>query len=117
MFKTNVNSFIFLRTVVPQVPVETLRRIVEHFGGEDEALALDPSFESTNSPEIEHPVVEPYADAHNTAVFSDLQKLKSVGLVVPMGPEHMYFAAMQSKACRLTEIGKQYWRLVKADKI
>lgn len=117
VFKTNVNSFISLRTVVPQVPVETLRRIAEHFGSEDEVLALDPSFEPTNSPEIEHAVVEPYADAHNMAVFSDLQKLESIGLVVPVESEHMYFAAMRSKGCRLTEIGKQYWRLIKADKI
>ena len=28
------------------------------------------------------------------------------------GEDHMYFAAMKSKSCALTSIGKQYWRLV-----
>lgn len=31
--------------------------------------------------------------------------------------QHMYYAAMKSKACALTAIGKQYWRLVKAGRI
>ena len=53
----------------------------------------------------------------NTAVFSDLQKLEGVGLVVPVGEEHMYYAAMNSKACELTAVGKQYWRLVKEGRI
>ncbi len=32
--------------------------------------------------------------------------------IVPVGEDHMYFAAMNSKSCALTSIGKQYWRLV-----
>lgn len=28
--------------------------------------------------------------------------------VVPHGEEHMYYAAMNSKACRLTALGYQY---------
>ena len=54
----------------------------------------------------------PYADSKNIRVFSDLQKLEGIGLVVPVGEEHMYFAAMNSKSCALTSMGKQYWRLV-----
>ena len=46
-----------------------------------------------------------------------LQKLEGIGLVVPVGEEHMYFAAMNSKACELTAVGKQYWRLVKEGRI
>ena len=45
-------------------------------------------------------------------IFAELQKLEGVGLVVPVEEEHMYFAAMKSKGCELTSIGKQYWRLV-----
>lgn len=54
----------------------------------------------------------PYANPSNTSVFLDLQKLEGIGLVVPVGEEHMYFAAMNSKSCKLTSLGKQYWRLV-----
>ena len=48
--------------------------------------------------EVEHAVIEPYAKAENVAVFKNLQKLQSVGLVVPVDSEYMYFAAMDSKS-------------------
>lgn len=60
---------------------------------------------------------EPYATVENTKTFSDLQKLEGIGLVIPVEEEHMYFAAMNSKSCELTAIGKQYWRLVKEKRI
>jgi hypothetical protein len=43
--------------------------------------------------------------------------LKYVGLVVPVNAEHMYFAAMDSKACKLTALGHHYWRLVQDKRI
>lgn len=49
--------------------------------------------------------------------FFDLQKLEGVGLVVPVNEEHMYYAAMNSKSCKLTPIGKRYWKLVKEGRI
>lgn len=117
VFKTNVTQFTSIRNVEPQVDINIIRRICNYFVSEDESLNLDPSYEKTNSPDIEHTVVEPYALEENTKKFDDLQKLESIGLVVPVGEDHMYFAAMHSKACQLTVIGKQYWRLVKEKKI
>lgn len=113
VFKTNVTRFTPLRTVKPQVSYEVLRRIIVYFPQLNSECALDPSYEPTNRSTIEHSVVEPYANEKNTAIFSDLQQLESVGLVVPLGEEHMYFAAMHSKACGLTPTGQHYWRLVK----
>jgi hypothetical protein len=49
--------------------------------------------------------------------MKDLQKFEGVGLVIPVGEEHMYFAAMNSKSCRLTALGFQYWRLAKEKKL
>ena len=66
---------------------------------------------------MNHVVKEPYATEENTRIFSDLQKLEGIGLVIPVDEEHMYFAAMNSKSCELTAIGKQYWRLVKEKRI
>ena len=117
VFKTNVNSFVSLRTVVPRVSEEELRRLTTYFSDEDSAMGLDPSFECTNTPDYKFEVIAPYADAEHVAVFKDLQKLEGVGLVVPVGEDHMYFAAMHSKSCQLTELGKQYWRLAKDGKI
>lgn len=107
IFKTNVTQFTSLREVPPQVPLETLRRLVDYFPSPQDEHALDPTYEDT---EMEH-------DLNNVKVFKDLQKLEGVGLVVPIGEEHMYYAAMNSKSCRLTALGAQYWRLANEKKL
>ena len=112
VFKTNVTRFTSLRNVIPQVDISTIRKLCNYFSTENSEFAIDPSFEPTNSPSVTHEVVQPYANSVNTKIFSDLQKLEGIGLVVPVGEDHMYFAAMNSKSCALTSIGKQYWRLV-----
>lgn len=112
VFKTNVTRFTSLRNVIPQVDMSIIRKICTYFTDENAEFAIDPSFEPTNSLNVTHEVVQPYANPTNTKIFSDLQKLEGIGLVVPVGEEHMYFAAMKSKSCMLTSIGKQYWRLV-----
>lgn len=117
VFKTNVTRFTSLREVTPQVDVSIIRRLTQYFDTEDYQYGLDPSYEPTNSNSVHHEIIEPYADSTNTKIFSDLQKLEGIGLVVPVDEEHMYFAAMNSKACKLTAIGKQYWRLVKENRI
>lgn len=112
VFKTNVTRFSPLRTVKPQVDSSVLRKIISYFPKPDCECNLNPSFEPTNAPDVEHNVVEPYANDENVRIFSDLQRMESVGLVAPCGEEHMYFAAMKSKSCRLTSAGQHYWRLV-----
>ena len=111
VFKTNVNSFISLRKVIAPITLDSLKMITSIFADEDALLNLDPSFEPTNTPSVDHRIVEPYAVQKNTKTFELLQKYVGVGLVKPVGADHMYFAAMESKQCRLTELGKQYWRL------
>lgn len=118
VFRTNVNSFISLRKVVSQVPDSVLRQLPSLFDTPGVQLSLDPSFEPTNSPDCEeHQIVEPYATKDNTEKFKILQQLEGIGLVRPVGAEHMYFAAMESKSCELTALGKQYWRLADTGKI
>lgn len=117
VFKTNVSQFTSLRNVEPQVPREVLRNLTKYFASPTDQLKLDPSFEKTNSPEDKHEILEPYADPQNVKIFTDLQKFESVGVVVPCEEEHMYYAAMNSKACKLTAIGRHYWYLVKTRKI
>lgn len=112
VFKTNVTRFTSLRSVIPQVDIATIRKIGSYFKDENSEFLLNPSFEPTNDVNIIHEVVQPYANPINTGIFADLQKLEGIGLVVPIGEKHMYFAAMNSKSCALTSIGKQYWRLV-----
>ena len=117
VFKTNITRFTPLRTVYPHVPLETLRKLTEYFPNPQQQFALDPSFEDTNAPVVEHEIIEPFAKAENVALFKHLQKFQSVGLVVPVDEDFMYFAAMHSKSCALTALGYHYWRLVKDGRI
>lgn len=113
VFKTNISQFVSLKEVTPQIPMTDIRKIVELFETPQDSFDLDPSFEDTNNPEIEHKVIEPFSNAENVEKFKILQRFESVGLVTPSGEDHMYFAAMNSKSCRLTALGYHYWRLVK----
>ncbi|RZJ89588.1 MAG: caspase family protein [Chryseobacterium sp.] len=117
VFKTNVTEFVELRSIVPQVPLSILRKLTEYFHAPEDSLQLDPSFEDTNSTEVTHDVIEPYAKAENVSIFKNLQKFESVGLIVPVDEEHMYYAAMRSKTCKLTSLGHHYWRLVREGRI
>lgn len=107
IFKTNVSQFTSLREVTPPVPLETLRKLVNYFPNPQDEHALDPGYEDTKTGH----------DPAKAAIFKDLQKMEGVGLVVPVGEEHMYFAAMNSKSCRLTALGYQYWRLASEKKL
>lgn len=107
LFKTNVTTFTSLKRVQPAITLDTLKRLHQYFESPGIELPLDPSFEPTSS----HP------NAANTAVFSDLQEMVKVNLVRPVGEVHMYFAAMNSKACRLTVLGEHYWKLLDSDVI
>jgi len=107
IFKTNVTRFTSLRKVTPPVSLETLRKICEYFPNPNDEHNLNPSYEFT----------EVTADPTKVAILKDLQKFARVGLVKPVGEEHMYFAAKNSKSCKLTAVGYQYWRLVKEKKI
>jgi hypothetical protein len=117
VFKTNITRFTSLRIVNPQVSLDVLRKIIEYFPEPNYNFSLDPSFEDTNAINVEHNVIEPYATSENVAKFKHLQKFQSVGLVIPVDADYMYFAAMNSKSCRLTALGYHYWRLVKDKRI
>lgn len=112
MFKANTAESVVIRTVIPKVPTNVICRTLNLFPADDAQYALDPSYEFTNTPNSIHLHHEPWANPDHVAILKDLQKLESIGLVVPSEKEHMYEAAMQSSSCRLTSEGRFYWRLV-----
>jgi hypothetical protein len=107
VFKTNVSRFVSLRSVAPPIETAILRNITKHFASAYDDFKLDPSFEDT----------EADAKAENVKVFKELQKMEGVGLVKPVGEEHMYYAALNRKSCKLTALGMQYWNLVTSGNI
>lgn len=112
IFKTNVSSWTPLRKVPPgpgspAIPSETLRKITNYFPHPEDEFKLAPEYELT----------DPTHDDAKVATFQDLQALANGDLVVPVGEQHMYWAAMHSKTCKLTPFGKRYWELVKHNRL
>lgn len=113
VFKTNISQFVSIREIEPRVSKSVLRKLRLYFTSPSAEFKLDPSFEFTNTPTYKHEIIGPYADENNVSIFRELQMFESVGLIEPVGEDHMYFAAMNSKSCRLTALGLHYWNLAK----
>lgn len=114
VFKTNVKSFISLRQVQAPIALAELQRLLEFFPTSSSIFPLDPSFEPKRNEGEEN---LPPPDPDNISRFAILQRMNRVNLVVPVDAEHMYFAAMGSKACRLTVLGEHYRSLVERNRI
>jgi len=107
VFKTNIERFVSLRDVPPRMPLSELRLLTELFLEQGSEFGLNPSFEFTDPSHIDE----------NVSKFKILQKMEGLDLVRPVGEEHMYFAAMNNKSCKLTTLGEHYWSLVKKERI
>lgn len=107
IFKTNVKEFVSLRKNMPSISVEDLRKITGLFNKPSDIFKLDPTYEPTSESFIED----------NGKKFEVLQNYNRVNLVVPVEEKHMYYAAMNSKGCKLTPLGIHYWNLVNKNRI
>lgn len=105
VFKANVDRLHVLRKVEPWVPISTLRELPNFFPDKDHLYQLDPTYEFT----------EPTANQDHVKIFQKFQRLRAARLLEPVEEEHLYFAAMNSKQCRLTGLGQHYWLLAKQD--
>ncbi len=107
IFKTNVKSFTSLRKVQPPIGLAELKELTNLFPSRDFYFPLDPTFEPTDNSVV----------LENSEKFALLQKYSKNNLVKPIDEEHMYYAAINSKGCRLTILGEHYWNLVKKKRI
>jgi hypothetical protein len=107
LFKAHVARVLVLRCCAPPIDRAILRRLPTLFPLPAEDLPLDPSYESQS----QNP------DPIKVSVFGELQSLHRTRLVTPVKVVHMYDAAMQSTACRLTSTGRYYWRLARDGRI
>jgi hypothetical protein len=58
-----------------------------------------------------------YDPALPQRIFADFRKYLAAGLLEPVGAEHLYHAAENSTACRLTPLGRLYWQIAKAKRL
>lgn len=111
LFKTNVQEFVCLRKTEAPISLTDLQQLPKLFEHQDFEFLLDPSYECTNNPKKVPKLTEPYTNEENVPKLKLLQRYERVGLVAPVGETHMYDAAMNSKSCKLTALGKYYWSL------
>jgi hypothetical protein len=116
LFKSNVSTLVSLRECRPSVPLDELRRLSYDFPTPDYDFKLNPSYEPYKDDPEFAPIKEPRSEEHEK-IFQRLQKFRAARLVIPVGEEHMYYAAMRYKSCKLTPLGRFYWRLAKDGKI
>jgi hypothetical protein len=109
VFKTNVERLHILRQCQPAVPIDELRLMTTYFPQPDYDFPLDPSYE----PDPNYP---PRSE-ENERVFSTLQKYRAAKLLVPVGEDHLFFAAIKTKSCKLTPLGQHYWHLANQERL
>ena len=112
VFKANIKSFVSLRKNAPPIALTELRRITEFFSTPYDEYKLDPTYE----PDKHEADIKEINKEHET-IFSILQRYVKLNLVVPVGEEHMYYAAIHHKSCKLTAQGQHYWNLVNKNTI
>lgn len=112
IFKANIRSFVSLRKNAPPIAINELRRITEFFQTPQEEFPLDPTYEPDK-----HEADTKEINKEHEAIFAILQKYVKLNLVTPVGADHMYYAAINHKACKLTAQGQHYWKLVRKNTI
>jgi hypothetical protein len=107
VFKTNVSKFISLRDNFPLIDRSILRELPKWFKDQTDIYQLDPSYEPdrNNVPEEFRQLA---VNEEHVEIFKKLQKCNRYGLVIPHEAEHMYYAAINSKGCKLTALGAYY---------
>jgi hypothetical protein len=103
--KTNIKKSVVLRHIEPRIPLSEISKIIDYFPNPDNKFQLDPAFEPT----------ENYEDGIKESQFLELQNMANNGIVSPLDEVHMYYAAIRSKKCELTPLGKKYWEIIKRE--
>lgn len=116
IYKANVQTFVTLRQVTPKIPRDFLRELPVLFPDEAEEFALDPTYEEARD-NVPAEIMAIPPDPEHVRIFKGLQACNRNGLVVPVGTEHMYYAAIESRSCRLTAIGAHYRKLAETKRI
>jgi len=110
-FLANVEQLQTIRQCAPWVDRSFLRELPTWFPDPSASYPLDPSYEDSS------PVPSDPAEINrwkqNQTIFKKMQKCAGARLIVPDGAEYMYYAAIESKACKLTSLGAHYWELAK----
>jgi hypothetical protein len=111
-YTTSVNWYVSLRRTIPPIDLPELRMLGVLFPEPSYIFPLDPGYEPRRfADHLDDPLIPP-PDPKKNDVFAILQKYATVNLVRPVDSPDMWHAAMQSKGCELTTLGRHYRELV-----
>ncbi|MGI9057177.1 MAG: caspase family protein [Ktedonobacteraceae bacterium] len=114
LLQSHVSKLLPLRKCKPQVIPTILRSLPKYFKNSDYIFPLDPTYEpdkkGLGSEHQNH-------NQEHEAILKHFQKYRDAHLLIPVGEEHLYYAAIHSKACKLTALGQFYWNLANQGKI
>ncbi len=116
IYKANVQTFITLRNVTPKISIDILRKLPTYFKNQTDHFLLDPTYEPDRENIPEHLKSLPVNENH-VQIFKELQQCNRLGLIIPVDAEHMYYAAINSTACKLTGLGAHYRKLAELGRI
>lgn len=114
LLKSHVSKLLPIRRCKPQVDPSILRLLSDYFETSDYEYPLDASYEHDKH---EAPPEFQTRNPDHEKAFKHFQKYRDAHLLVPVGEEHLYYAAIHGKACRLTALGQFYWTLAKQEKL
>jgi Caspase domain len=114
VYKTNASEVLTVRVCEPLIEGLQLRKLAEYFPAADHKYRLDPEYE----PEDEHGNVKQPVNKEKVAIAQLFKLYRDAGLLRSSDPKlQFYWVARHSGTVELTPRGREYWWLVKNDKI
>ncbi len=114
VYKTNATGVLVVRECEPLIDRLMLHQITELFPTQDHKYPLDPEFE----PEDEHGNVHEPVNQAKVDTAQLFKEYRDTGLLKASTPnEQLFWTARRSHTVELTARGREYWWLVKNDKI
>ncbi len=107
IFKSHVSKMVSLRKAYPKIRLKTLRKITEYFPNAKYNFPLDRSYEEDLGS----------TDRKNIKKMKHLREYYALGLLVPVGEKYLYNAAKNNTSCKLSRLGRYYWKMVDKNKI
>ncbi len=114
LLKSHVSKLLPISKCKPPVVPTVLRLLPKYFPTSEYKYPLNGSYEHDKhevSPEYQTRNLE------HEAIFKHFQMYRDAHLLVPVGEEHLYYAAVHNTACKLTVLGQFYWTLAKQEKL
>lgn len=114
VYKTNATEVLSVRRCEPLIERLQLRQLVTHFPDAHYKYPLDPEHE----PEDEHGKVKEPVNHEKVAIAQLFKIYRDAGLLKPTNPKRqLFWVARYSETVELTPLGREYWWLVKYDKL